>query len=160
MREKTSVLFVCMGNICRSPAAQAVFQGYVDAAQMTDAFEVDSAGTISYHAGELPDSRMRAHAARRGLNLTHRARQIRPSDFDRFDVILTMDEGNYDDVCALASTYESMQKVRRMSDFCQRYQADCVPDPYYGGAQGFENVLDILYDACKGLLDWLLHESV
>ena len=98
---------------------------------------------------------MKMHASRRGYRLTHPARKITPLDFERFDYILTMDERNYYDVTDLAPTADDVRRVHRMSDYCRRYAVNAVPDPYYGGAQGFENVLDVLEDACAGLLEHL-----
>lgn len=154
--EKTRVLFVCLGNICRSPAAQGVMQQLVDERGLTDSFFIDSAGTYGGHAGELPDKRMRVHARRRGYDLTHRSRRVSSSDFDDFDVIVAMDDSNYHRLRELAPTAEDAAKIVRMIDYCRlstRY--DYVPDPYYEGAEGFELVLDLLQDACRGLLDEL-----
>lgn len=155
MEDKTRLLFVCLGNICRSPAAQSVMQKIIDEDEALQFVELDSAGTYGGHAGDLPDSRMRMHAGRRGYVLTHRSRQIRFSDFERFDMILAMDDRNYDDLCAMAPDVDSVRKVFRMTDFCCRMVADHVPDPYYGGSSGFEQVLDILEDACIGLSNFL-----
>ena len=155
MEEKKKLLFVCLGNICRSPAAQAVMQQIVDADSGLRFVELDSAGTYGGHSGDLPDPRMRMHASRRGYELTHRSRQIKSSDFERFDMILAMDDRNYDDLHALAPDPESVRKIYRMTDFCKRLAVDHIPDPYYGGSSGFEQVLDILEDACAGLADFL-----
>ena len=114
--------------------------------------EVDSAGLISYHQGEQADPRMRAHASRRGYNITHLSRPVRMSDFEEFDLILGMDDSNISRLHELAPSIEAEEKIRRMAEFCTRIPADHVPDPYYGGAQGFENVIDILEDACEGVL--------
>lgn len=154
--DKKRILFVCLGNICRSPAAQGVMQALVDAKGLTNGYELDSAGFYGGHAGDLPDRRMRVHAARRGYDLTHRARKIRESDFDRFDIIVAMDDSNYDDLMDLAPTTEDQKKVVKMIDFVRMHPYnDCVPDPYYDGAEGFELVLDLLEDACVGMLDSL-----
>ena len=120
------------------------------------AVEVDSAGILSYHQGELPDARMRMHAARRGYQLTHRSRPVRTHDFFDFDLILGMDDRNIQDLKDRAPSPEAERKIRRMTDYCRLKVVDYVPDPYYGGAQGFENVLDVLEDACEGLLDSLV----
>ena len=114
--------------------------------------EVDSAGILSYHEGELPDSRMRMHASRRGYHLTHRSRPVHTLDFYDFDMIIGMDDRNIQDLIDRVPDLESEKKICRMTDFCRNKVVDYVPDPYYGGAQGFENVLDILEDACEGLL--------
>lgn len=155
-QEKYRILFVCLGNICRSPAAQTVMQTIVDEHHCSSDFEIDSAGLYSGHAGELPDKRMRVHAVRRGYNLDHRARPVRESDFEDFDIIVAMDESNYSQLRAMAPTVEDEQKVVRMMNYSRmatRY--DYVPDPYYEGAEGFELVLDLLEDACRGLFDSL-----
>lgn len=153
-KEKLRILFVCLGNICRSPAAQGVMQSLIDDKGLQGVIEVDSAGTYSGHQGELPDRRMRVHARQRGYELTHRSRPIRESDFDRFDLILTMDDQNLYNVKKIAPTVEDSQKVVSMADFCrQNHRFDYIPDPYYEGSEGFELVLDMLEDACAGLLD-------
>lgn len=145
-----SVLFVCMGNICRSPTAEGVFRKLVSDAGRDSQFLIDSAGTIAWHAGEPADGRMRRAAAARGYSLDSRARKIDAGDFGRFDLIVTMDEDNYRDV-------ESMNpgtgaRVVRMCDYCKVYDNREVPDPYYGGEEGFYTVIDILEDACGNLL--------
>ncbi len=155
MKDKTRLLFVCLGNICRSPAAQAVMQKVVDGDEELRFLELDSAGTYGGHAGDLPDTRMRMHAQKRGYVLTHRSRQVKNSDFDRFDMILAMDDRNYDDLRMMAPDMDSERKVYRMTDFCLRLVVDHIPDPYYGGSSGFEQVLDILEDACAGLSEFL-----
>ena len=114
--------------------------------------EVDSAGILSYHEGELPDRRMRMHASRRGYDLTHRSRPVKTMDFFEFDMLIGMDDRNIQDLTDRSPDLDSLKKIHRMTDFCRTKVADHVPDPYYGGAQGFENVLDILEDACEGLL--------
>jgi protein-tyrosine phosphatase len=145
-----SVLFVCMGNICRSPAAEGVFRKLVSDAGRTDEFHIDSAGTHGYHVGHPPDSRMLAAAAGRGYRLDSKARRLDASDFERFQWIVTMDEDNYANVGAMDSGGGA--RVVRMVDYCERLDPPEVPDPYYGGAAGFEEVLDILEDACSGFL--------
>jgi protein-tyrosine phosphatase len=150
MNDKHSVLFVCMGNICRSPAAEGVFRKVVADAGRDHEFEIDSAGTIGYHAGNAADSRMRATASRRGYRLDSRARRLAGDDYRRFGLIVAMDEDNYRDI--LAGHPGEGAEVVRMVDFCSVIEADEVPDPYYGGPSGFEYVLDILEDACSGLL--------
>lgn len=119
-------------------------------------FVIDSAGIIGYHQGELPDPRMRSHAARRGYLLTHRSRPVTSNDFLEFDWIIGMDDRNLDDLHRLSPTLEAEEKICRMTDFCRHHpEADHVPDPYYGGAAGFDLVLDLLEDGCQGLLDRL-----
>ncbi len=117
--------------------------------------EVDSAGLISYHQGEQADSRMRAHASRRGYHITHLSRPVRMADFEDFDLIIGMDDSNISGLQERAPSIEAESKIHRMTEYCTRMVADHVPDPYYGGAQGFENVIDILEDACEGLLEQL-----
>lgn len=149
------VLFVCLGNICRSPAAEEIMRKLVEDAGLEDSFVLDSAGLIDYHEGEPADGRMRAHAVRRGYRLTHLSRPVKYDDFFDFDVIVGMDDRNISKLRAMAPGLEEEQKVVRMTDYCRLKVVDHVPDPYYGGASGFENVLDILEDACAGLLDAL-----
>lgn len=122
-------------------------------AGLEDALEIDSAGLIGYHKGELPDQRMRSHALRRGYVLDSRSRPVRPDDFVQFDYIIGMDDRNYDELQRLAPDIESKNKVHRMVEYSRQYSHDHVPDPYYGGASGFELVLDLLEDACVGLLE-------
>ncbi len=151
--EKIKILFVCLGNICRSSSAEGVMKQLVEKAGRADEFVIDSAGILSYHQGELPDPRMRAHAARRGYQLTHRSRPVCTDDFYDFDLIIGMDERNIEDLKERAPSLEAEQKIHRMTEYCTRFtHADHVPDPYYGGAEGFEYVLDLLEDACEGLL--------
>ena len=159
-KEKYKILFVCLGNICRSSSAEGVMRHLVEEAGVADRFVIDSAGILSYHQGELPDPRMRAHAIRRGYDLTHRSRPVRTGDFYDFDLIVGMDDRNIEDLKERAPSVEAERKICRMTDFCTRYtQADHVPDPYYGGAEGFEYVLDLLEDACVGLLRKLMAEE-
>lgn len=146
------ILFVCLGNICRSPSAEGVMLHLLEEKGLKDLFVIDSAGILSYHQGELPDSRMRAHAARRGYLLTHRSRPVTVDDFYKFDYIIGMDDRNIDDLKEKSPSTEEWSKIVRMTDFCQRMVDDHVPDPYYGGSEGFEYVLDILEDACEGLI--------
>lgn len=145
-----SVLFVCLGNICRSAAAEGVFRKLAADAGREGEFEIDSAGTSAWHAGSPADKRMRAAAERRGYSLESRARQIGPEDFERFDLILTMDEENFRNVAELDP--EAGAKVARLCEYCATRQETEVPDPYFGGEEGFEEVLDILEDACSELL--------
>lgn len=148
------ILFVCLGNICRSPAAQGVMEQLVSDAGMEGWIECDSAGFYGGHRGDLPDPRMRKAAARRGLDLRHRSRTVKPSDFDDFDLIIGMDDNNIESLHSAARTLEDEEKIMRMTDFVTRHlSADSVPDPYWEGAEGFEIVLDLLEDACLGLLN-------
>ena len=145
------ILFVCLGNICRSPAAQGVFQSIVDSRGRADEFLVDSAGTYSGHRGQLPDKRMRTAALQRGYDLTHRARPVSVTDFLEFDLIIAMDDSNFTDLMHLAPSVETSRKIKRMSAYFSGHTFDHVPDPYYMGADGFELVLDLLEDACNNL---------
>ncbi len=146
------VTFVCMGNICRSPTAHGVFRHKLRQAGWADVVQVDSAGTHNYHPGAPPDERSRHHAAQRGYDLSDlRARHLCAQDFERADLVLCMDRDNVthaENVCPP----EHRHKLRRLTEFCQRFDSAEVPDPYYGGARGFEHVLDLVEDACEGLL--------
>lgn len=156
MKPKTSVLFVCLGNICRSPAADGILRRMVSDSGLSDLVEIDSAGTYGGHAGDLPDPRMRRAASLRGYDLRHRARQVREEDFDRFDMIVVMDDMNYENVHRLAPSRRAAEKIFRMREFFRRHSRwDHVPDPYYEGAEGFELVLDMLEDGCGGILEYL-----
>lgn len=146
-----SILFVCLGNICRSPMAEGVFRKILEREGETAHFEIDSAGLLSVHQGELADSRMRFYASKRGYTLTHYSRPFSRMDFDKFDMIIGMDDQNIAGLKQLAMTQEEDTKIYRMTDFCRNIEATHVPDPYYGGDQGFDNVIDLLEDACKGL---------
>jgi protein-tyrosine phosphatase len=149
------LLFVCLGNICRSPAAEGTMNHLIQQAGWGDRFGCDSAGTSRYHIGDSPDRRMTLTAQKREIFLEGKARQFRGQDFDQFDLILAMDRQNYRDILALASTELQRQKVHLICDFCTQYTDQDVPDPYYGGADGFVYVLDLLADACAGLLQQL-----
>jgi protein-tyrosine phosphatase len=156
---KKRVLFVCLGNICRSPAAEEVMREKVRRAGLEDLIEVDSAGTYGGHAGEAPDHRMRRAAADRGYVLNHTARKITSDDFDKYDMIVVMDDDNYDDVYDMAPDPEAADKVYTLSEFFKGSTEDAVPDPYYEGAEGFERVLDLLEDGTEGVLEHLIGEA-
>ena len=157
---KYGILFVCLGNICRSPAAQGVMQRLVDERGLSDRFFIDSAGTGGWHIGDLPDKRMRVHARPRGYELTHRARKVQAGDFEDFDLIVGMDAANVDDLRYLAATIEQQDKVVMMGDYIRQYpNYDYVPDPYYEGSEGFELVLDLLEDACDNLLNRIIEQN-
>lgn len=149
------VLFVCMGNICRSPTAQGVFESMVGREGLQEYIHVDSAGTHAYHIGEPPDSRSQQAALRRGIDLSaQRARKVRPEDFLEFDYVLAMDASNYEHLRELCHPdYEG--RLRLFLEFAPQAVSHDVPDPYYGGAQGFERVLDLIELAAAGLLDEL-----
>lgn len=150
------ILFVCMGNICRSPAAEVIFKNFVKSEQLETRIESDSAGTISYHQGSPPDPRMLKTLARRGYQDPHlRARQIEPEDLAKFDLILTMDHDNYHEVKMLDRLKKFQQKIVPMCNFVKQFRETDVPDPYYGGPSGFEHVTDLLEDGCRNLLEYI-----
>lgn len=147
-----AVLFVCMGNICRSPTAHGVFKRKLMDAGLAHQVKVDSAGTHNYHPGSPPDARSQVHAAKRGYDLSDlRARQITEADYRHYDLILVMDWDNLALVQAECPP-EYAAKVRRLTEFCATHNATVVPDPYHGGAKEFDDVLDLVEDACDGLL--------
>ena len=148
------ILFICLGNICRSAAANGVMESFVAREGLQDKILVDSAGTDGGHAGELPDSRMRSAAAARGYSLTHRSRKVREDDFYDFDMLIVMDDNNYENVSRLAPERKYLDKVYRFVEFSRNHpQWSYVPDPYYEGREGFELVLDLLEDGCQTLLE-------
>ncbi|MEA5549398.1 low molecular weight protein-tyrosine-phosphatase [Anabaena cylindrica UHCC 0172] len=150
------LLFVCLGNICRSPSAENIMNLLVDQADLGDRIYCDSAGTSSYHIGSAPDRRMSAAAVTKlGIKLRGQARQFTKSDFQEFDLILAMDKDNYENILAVDLSGQYHHKVRLMCDFCSRHTLKEVPDPYYGGTEGFNQVIDLLMDACEGLLDYV-----
>ncbi len=149
------ILFVCLGNICRSPAAENIMNHLIDQSDLNTAIVCDSAGTSSYHIGSHPDPRMTAAAARRGIIFQGKARQFKKSDFTEFDLILAMDRDNYQDIIYLDRDGQYRHKVKMMCDFCSHHTLKEVPDPYYGGPEGFNQVIDLLLDACDGLLKYL-----
>ena len=154
--EKKKILFVCLGNICRSPSAEAVFRGMVEKEGLADRIEIDSAGLTDYHAGEPADERMQKHAQKRGYHLTSISRPVDPDvDFDHYDMIIAMDNQNIRDLERLAEGTPAVNRIFKMTDFCSECQYDEVPDPYYGGDEGFELVLDLLEQACVGLINFL-----
>jgi protein-tyrosine phosphatase len=156
---KKRVLFVCLGNICRSPAANGIFEDMVAKRGLQEQIEVDSAGTYSGHRGELPDLRMRRAALERGYNLTHRSRPICEDDFYDFDMIIVMDDSNYERVSRLAPERKYLDKLYRMVEFIADYpDYSYVPDPYYEGVEGFYLVLNMLESGCRTLLDKLESE--
>lgn len=152
-KKKIRILFVCLGNICRSPAAEGIMKRFVDKNELQEIIEVDSAGTSGWHEGDLPDERMRAHGDARGYDFSSKARKFRKNDFDLFDYIIVMDDSNYKTVRSLASNKEQVEKIRMMTDFSvQNTHHNYIPDPYYGDSSGFELVLDLLEDSNEGLL--------
>ena len=154
------ILFVCLGNICRSPAAEGIMRKYAEKLPAALRPELDSAGFYGAHAGDLPDRRMRHTAFQHGFSLDHRSRVIRPSDSDYFDLIIGMDDRNLSDLHDAAPSIEAEKKIARMSDFCVHYpEAHYIPDPYYDGIDGFHNVLNLLEDGCQHLLSLLYPEN-
>ncbi|MGI0490795.1 low molecular weight protein-tyrosine-phosphatase [Alkalinema pantanalense CENA528] len=150
------LLFVCLGNICRSPSAENIMNYLIEQQGLGDFIECDSAGTSSYHIGSPPDRRMNLAAQRQlGIELKGRARQFQPYDFDEFDLILAMDQDNYENLYYLDRQSQYRDKLRLMCEFCTKHDLKEVPDPYYGGEAGFNFVIDLLMDACSGLLDHL-----
>ena len=155
----TRILFVCLGNIVRSPLAENMFRHLAEEAGVGDRYEVDSAGTASYHVGESPDARMRRVAGQRGLQYTGSARQVTAQDFDRFDLLIAMDSTNRSNLRRLARSASDEEKIRLMREFDPEGSANAnVPDPYYGGIDGFERVYDIVERTCQSLLETLENE--
>ncbi|HKJ22831.1 MAG TPA: low molecular weight protein-tyrosine-phosphatase [Gammaproteobacteria bacterium] len=153
--DKIKILFVCMGNICRSPTAHGVFRGLVRARDMEQRFEIDCAGTHAYHIGHAPDARAQAAVRTRGIDIGHlRARKVSAEDFAYFDHVLAMDEDNYDNLMALCPQPHA-HKVKLFMEFAPDLHVREVPDPYYGGASGFDRVLDLVEAASEGLFDHL-----
>jgi protein-tyrosine phosphatase len=159
MSSPRKVLMVCMGNICRSPTAEGVLRHKLQAAGLHELVVVDSAGTHAYHVGDPPDHRSVHHAQRRGYDLRPlRARRISPADFEHFDLILAMDWDNFAEL-EESCPPEHRSKLKRLREFGVRHDSPVVPDPYYGGATGFERVLDLIEDACDGLIAHLKGSS-
>ena len=153
------LLFVCLGNICRSPSAENIMNHLIKQAGLSDRITCDSAGTASYHIGSPPDRRMALAARKRDIELLGEARQFTRKDFENFDLILAMDRDNYRNILALDATGNYKDKVRLMCDFCQKYDLKEVPDPYYGGPEGFDRVIDLLHDAQAGLLEYVINQE-
>ncbi|MGE5847837.1 MAG: low molecular weight protein-tyrosine-phosphatase [Ignavibacteria bacterium] len=154
------ILFVCMGNICRSPAAEGIMNHFIEKEGLQNKISADSAGTIDYHQGELPDARIIRHSGMRGYKLNHKARIFNPDkDFEEFDYIAAMDDDNLMDIKSLDPEEKFSKKIFKITDLCRGIKADEVPDPFYGGPKNFELVLDILEDACKGLIVRLKDEA-
>ena len=153
--KKISVLFVCLGNICRSPAAEAIFINLIKKKGLTDGFIVDSAGTGSWHIGKKADSRMRIAAERRDINILSRARQITTKDFAEFNYILAMDDSNFRNIQVLKNKTSSINfaSIKKIQDFRSVFNEQEVPDPYFGGDEGFDHVLNILEDSVSGFLE-------
>lgn len=153
---KTKILFVCSGNICRSPSAEAVLKKLVELNSLGNRFEIDSAGTGSWHVGQTADRRMQSHAKKRGYTLDSISREINPyTDFDKFDLIIGMDNQNIRSLKSITRNSSHLAKIYKMTDFAPECNYSEIPDPYYGGNEGFELVLDLLENACKGLMQKL-----
>jgi protein-tyrosine phosphatase len=151
-RRTVGVLFVCMGNICRSPTAQGIFRRFIRDAGLDQVIEIDSAGTHAYHLGEPPDLRAQETARQRGIDLGDlRARRVEPEDFERFDYVLAMDQDNYHSLCAICPPGME-RRLNLLMDYAPQLRSREVPDPYYGGESGFERVFDMLEAAAEGLL--------
>jgi len=153
--KKQSVLFVCLGNICRSPAAEAIFINLINKKGFNDSFIVDSAGTGSWHVGKKADTRMRIAAKKRGLEILSRARQISVNDFDKFNYIVAMDDSNFENINDFKSrkSLSDFSSINKIQNFRSVFEETEVPDPYFGGDDGFDHVLDILEDSVSGFLD-------
>lgn len=150
------ICFVCLGNICRSPTAEGIFRHLLRERGLEGKAEIDSAGTGAWHVGKPPDRRAAAEASRRGIDLSGRARQFEPEDFDRFDYVIAMDEMNASDLAAIAPSKGARERIRLLRSFDREAPSGAgVPDPYYGGDRGFREVFDICESACAGLLDHL-----
>ena len=153
---KQRILFVCLGNICRSPAAEAMMQVLVERHGLTERVILDSAGTYGGHSGERSDPRMRRAAEARSIPMTHRARQVREEDFERFDMLIAMDDNNYENLFRLAPNRDYHSKIYRFREFLRHHpEWSYIPDPYYEGQEGFELVLDLLEDGCTTLIERL-----
>ena len=152
-KTKKRLLFVCLGNICRSPAAEGVMKKMVHDAGLDDAFDIDSAGIGDWHVGQLPDARMRACGQRHGYKFNSHARQLTTADFTLFDHILVMDTDNYRIVTGKATNNTQREKVQMLADYCTEHpKAHVIPDPYYGDSSDFEYAVELIEDACRGLL--------
>lgn len=147
-----SILFVCLGNICRSPAAEIIFSQQAENAGLAHCFYIDSAGTTGHHVGSPPDPRMAEALHRRGYLVTGRSCKIRPEDLQNYDLIVTMDESIFADVRRLDPEGRFHHKIRPFTSFCHHHSDSCVPDPYYGGLQGFDHVISLIEDGCEGML--------
>ena len=153
------LLFVCLGNICRSPSAENIMNHLIQKAGLSAKITCDSAGTSGYHVGAIPDRRMNTAAWKRGLDLQGQSRKLKPTDLQKFDLILAMDRENYHDILYLDREGKYEDKVRMMCDFATQKPEREVPDPYYGGTEGFDYVIDLLFDACGGLLDYVVNSA-
>ena len=157
--KEIKILFVCLGNICRSPAAEGVMSSFIKDEGLDELIAVDSAGTLDYHIGEGADPRMKVHSKKRGYDLTSISRQFDPQkDFDEFDYIVTMDNSNYRSIKKLDTGKIHEDKIFKMAKFIENYKVNEVPDPYYEGPEGFEYVLNLIEDGCRHLLNKVKNE--
>lgn len=155
MKEKTKVLFICLGNICRSPAAEGAFEKLVKSKSLENLFEIDSCGTSGYHDGDLPDPRTRKVAAKRGIHLTHRSRKLTSKDLTHFDYLLVMDQNNFQDIISLTNDKKIQEKIFLFGQFRSDQGVPIVPDPYYKNESAFELVQDLVEDCSLGFLNFL-----
>jgi protein-tyrosine phosphatase len=153
------VLFVCLGNICRSPLAEGVFRHLVHEQGLDESFLIDSAGTGAWHVGEPADRRSAAVAARHGIDLDGSARKVRPDDFENFDLVVAMDRQNLDDLERLAAAHGTEARIHLLREFDPEGGGDEVPDPYYGGPNGFDTVYDMVHRSCVTLLEVLVESD-
>lgn len=153
------ILFICMGNICRSPAGHCILQNLVNQAGLAEHFEIESAGTIGFHIGAAPDNRMQQSMRARDIPIIGRSRQINRSDLEYYDLILAMDNDNYAGACALDPSGSLHYKIELFCTYCKNYSETEVPDPYYGGDLGFEHVLDLIEDGCANLIGILRKQA-
>ena len=159
MPDMPSVVFVCLGNICRSPTAEGIFADLIAKNDLSESFSTDSAGTGGWHVGQAADPRSREEARRRGIELTSRSRQFQREDFAQFDVIIAMDQSNLRNILRLAQTDDERTRVHLLRDFdSTAAPGSDVPDPYYGGSRGFPDVFDICERGCNGLLEYLRNQ--
>ena len=154
------LLFVCLGNICRSPSAENIMNHLINEANLTDKIFCDSAGTSAYHIGSAPDRRMSAAAKKRNIILRGKARKFQMADFKEFDLILAMDRENYRDIIYLDPQATYRDKVQMMCSFASNHRDQEVPDPYYGGEAGFDYVINLLLDSCNGLLEYIIKNQL
>ena len=146
------ILFVCLGNICRSPTAEAIMNHFIEKDGLQEQIICDSAGTSAHHVGQPADHRMRKYAKERGYNITSISRPINSQDFIQFDYIITMDDSNFKNVQSLALSQEHKKKILKIADYCNTQNCSFIPDPYSGGEKGFFQVIDLLEEACLNLL--------
>ena len=156
--KEMKLLFVCLGNICRSPAAEAIMKKVLEREGLSDVIKVDSAGILSYHRGELPDARMRKYGEMRGYEVNSISRPVIEEDFYNFDWIIGMDDQNIADLRRLAPTQETAQKIQKINRYFKTHDHTFIPDPYYGGKKDFVLVIDLLEDATEGIVDELKNQ--